>query len=62
MNGQWYDVNISLFGCDKNMFGVVMVMGCVNCFSIMVYGGFIVFGCGKSGQIFDIVFVFQVYG
>ena len=27
MQGQWYDANISLPGCDKNMPGVLMAMG-----------------------------------
>lgn len=62
MNGQWYDVNVFLFGCDKNMFGVLIVMGRVNCFSIMVYGGIIKFGCSVGGEFIDIVSVFQVYG
>ncbi|KAI7596171.1 putative dihydroxy-acid dehydratase [Hortaea werneckii] len=36
MCGQWYDANISIPGCDKNMPGVVMAMGRVNRPSIMV--------------------------
>src|SRR5215510_12782095 len=39
MSGQWYDANISLPGCDKNMPGCVMAMGRLNRPSIMVYGG-----------------------
>ncbi|KAH8164316.1 hypothetical protein CIB48_g3919, partial [Xylaria polymorpha] len=39
MQGQWYDANISLPGCDKNMPGVLIAMGRVNRPSIMVYGG-----------------------
>ncbi|KAI9778039.1 MAG: dihydroxy-acid dehydratase ilv3 [Geoglossum umbratile] len=27
MGGQWYDGNISIPGCDKNMPGVIMAMG-----------------------------------
>jgi len=30
MGGQWYDANISIPGCDKNMPGVMMAMGRVN--------------------------------
>ncbi|KAK0392015.1 hypothetical protein NLU13_1513 [Sarocladium strictum] len=62
MSGQWYDANISLPGCDKNMPGVAMAMGRVNRPSIMVYGGTIAPGCGKSGQSLDIVSAFQAYG
>ncbi|KAB8349844.1 hypothetical protein FH972_023857 [Carpinus fangiana] len=65
MNGQWYDGNISLPGCDKNMPGVVMAMGRTNRPSIMVYGGSIAPGCARSieGQPdIDIVSAFQAYG
>ena len=30
MGGQWYDANISLPGCDKNMPGCIMAMGRLN--------------------------------
>lgn len=64
MQGQWYDANISLPGCDKNMPGVVMAMGRVNRPSIMVYGGTINPGCAKtqSNADIDIVSAFQAYG
>ncbi|KAE8154274.1 dihydroxy-acid dehydratase [Aspergillus avenaceus] len=62
MNGQWYDGNISLPGCDKNIPGVVMAMGRVNRPSIMVYGGSIKPGCSASGQPLDLVSAFQSYG
>ena len=64
MGGQWYDANISIPGCDKNMPGVVMAMGRVNRPSIMVYGGTIAAGCGKMprNQKLDIVSAFQAYG
>ncbi|KAH7141388.1 dihydroxy-acid/6-phosphogluconate dehydratase [Dactylonectria estremocensis] len=62
MNGQWYDGNISLPGCDKNMPGVAIAMGRVNRPSIMVYGGTIKPGCSKSGESLDIVSAFQAYG
>src|SRR5580704_19247184 len=39
MSAQWYDANISLPGCDKNMPGSVIAMGRLNRPSIMVYGG-----------------------
>lgn len=62
MNGQWYDANVSLPGCDKNMPGVAIAMGRVNRPSIMVYGGSIKPGCSKSGEVIDIVSAFQSYG
>jgi dihydroxy-acid dehydratase len=64
MGGQWYDANISIPGCDKNMPGVIMAMGRVNRPSIMVYGGTIQPGCGKvlGNDTLDIVSAFQAYG
>lgn len=62
MNGQWYDANISLPGCDKNMPGVLMAMARVNRPSIMVYGGSIKPGCSASGDKLDLVSAFQSYG
>ncbi|AEO63196.1 uncharacterized protein THITE_2108104 [Thermothielavioides terrestris NRRL 8126] len=62
MEGQWYDANISLPGCDKNMPGVLIAMGRVNRPSIMVYGGTIKPGCGMKGEPLDIVSAFQAYG
>ena len=64
MGGQWYDANISIPGCDKNMPGVVMAMGRVNRPSIMVYGGSIKPGCAvtQNNVDIDIVSAFQAYG
>ena len=62
MGAQWYDANISLPGCDKNMPGVVMAMGRLNRPSIMIYGGTIKPGRSKSGETLDIVSAFQSYG
>ncbi|KAL2263288.1 hypothetical protein VTK26DRAFT_7478 [Humicola hyalothermophila] len=62
MQGQWYDANISLPGCDKNMPGVLIAMGRVNRPSIMVYGGTIKPGCSNKGDPLDIVSAFQAYG
>ncbi|OJJ47304.1 hypothetical protein ASPZODRAFT_132296 [Penicilliopsis zonata CBS 506.65] len=64
MGGQWYDANISIPGCDKNMPGVMMAMGRVNRPSLMVYGGSIRAGCASTqnnAQV-DIVSAFQAYG
>ena len=64
MGGQWYDANISIPGCDKNMPGVVMAMGRVNVPSLMVYGGTINPGCAvtQDNADIDIVSAFQSYG
>ncbi|KAF2107188.1 dihydroxy-acid dehydratase [Lophiotrema nucula] len=64
MGGQWYDANISIPGCDKNMPGVIMAMGRVNRPSLMVYGGTIQPGCATTlnNQQIDIVSAFQAYG
>ncbi|MCA9062473.1 MAG: dihydroxy-acid dehydratase [Planctomycetaceae bacterium] len=62
MAAQWYDANISLPGCDKNMPGCVIAMGRLNRPSIMIYGGTIRAGCGLKGEKLDIVSAFQSYG
>jgi len=62
MNAQWYDANISIPGCDKNMPGVLMAMARVNRPSLMVYGGTIRAGCSAKGGKLDIVSAFQSYG
>ncbi len=61
MSAQWYDANISIPGCDKNMPGCVMAMGRLNRPSLMIYGGTI--RAGHIGaQKLDIVSAFQSYG
>ena len=61
MNGQWYDANISIPGCDKNMPGVLIAMGRINRPSLMVYGGTIKPGHFKNATL-DVVSAFQSYG
>ncbi len=61
MGGQWYDANISLPGCDKNMPGCIMAMARLNRPSLMVYGGTIKPGCYQDKKL-DIVSAFQAYG
>jgi len=39
MGAQWYDGNISIPGCDKNMPGCLIAMGRFNRPSMIVYGG-----------------------
>jgi dihydroxy-acid dehydratase len=62
MGAQWYDANISLPGCDKNMPGCVIAMGRLNRPALMVYGGTIKPGCSSKDDKLDIVSAFQSYG
>ncbi len=61
MRAQWYDANISLPGCDKNMPGCLIAMGRVNRPALMVYGGTIRAGVCEGKKV-DIVSAFQSYG
>jgi len=60
-SAQWYDANISIPGCDKNMPGCLMAMGRLNRPALMIYGGTIKPGRAGS-QVVDIVSAFQSYG
>lgn len=63
MGAQWYDGNISLPGCDKNMPGTLIAMARLNRPSLMIYGGTIKPGTGQtSAEPLDIVSAFQSYG
>ena len=61
MTAQWYDANISIPGCDKNMPGCVIAMGRLNRPSLVVYGGTIRAGA-LDGKKLDIISAFQSYG
>ena len=61
MAAQWYDANISLPGCDKNMPGCIIAMARLNRPSLMIYGGTIKPGCIDEKKL-DIVSAFQSYG
>lgn len=61
MSAQWYDANISIPGCDKNMPGTLIAMGRLNRPALMVYGGTIKPG-RLNDQTLDIVSAFQSYG
>lgn len=61
MSAQWYDANISLPGCDKNMPGCLIAMGRLNRPSLMIYGGTIKPGHYKDMTL-DVVSAFQSYG
>ena len=62
MAAQWYDANISIPGCDKNMPGCLMAMGRLNRPSLMIYGGTIRAGHGDTGEKLDVISAFQSYG
>ena len=69
MHAQWYDANISIPGCDKNMPGCLIAMARVNRPALMIYGGTIKPGhmpaAAKGhaeGETLDIVSAFQCYG
>ncbi len=61
MNAQWYDANISIPGCDKNMPGCLIAMGRLNRPSLMIYGGTIRAG-SSEGEKLDVISAFQSYG
>ncbi len=61
MGGQWYDANISIPGCDKNMPGCLIAMARLNRPALMVYGGTIRPG-HRGNQVLDVVSAFQSYG
>jgi dihydroxy-acid dehydratase len=61
MAAQWYDANISIPGCDKNMPGCIMAMARLNRPSLMIYGGTIRAGC-RNGDKLDVISAFQSYG
>lgn len=61
MSAQWYDANISIPGCDKNMPGCLMAMGRLNRPALMIYGGTIKPGY-HHGKKIDIISAFQTYG
>jgi dihydroxy-acid dehydratase len=61
MCSQWYDANISLPGCDKNMPGCLMAMGRLNRPTLMIYGGTIKPGHLQE-KVLDVISAFQSYG
>ena len=63
MGAQWYDANVSIPGCDKNMPGTVIAMARLNRPALMVYGGTIKPGVSRiSGEPLDVVSAFQSFG
>ena len=62
MKAQWYDANVSIPGCDKNMPGCLIAMARLNRPALMVYGGTIRPGTNSKGRSLDVVSAFQSYG
>ena len=61
MAAQWYDANISIPGCDKNMPGCIIAIGRINRPALMIYGGTIRAGHHLEQKL-DVVSAFQSYG
>ena len=61
MGAQWYDANVCIPGCDKNMPGALIAMARVNRPSLMVYGGTIRSG-HADGRAIDLVSAMESYG
>jgi dihydroxy-acid dehydratase len=61
MRAQWYDANVSLPGCDKNMPGTIMAAARTNRPTIIVYGGTIRAGHLGDRKL-DIISAFEAYG
>ncbi len=61
MRAQYYDANVSIPGCDKNMPGAVMAIARLNRPSIVIYGGTIRPGHLGDKKL-DIVSAFEAYG
>ncbi len=61
MAAQWYDANVSIPGCDKNMPGCMMAIARLDRPSLVIYGGTIGSGEFRGGKI-DIISAFQSYG
>lgn len=59
--GHFYDGNVSIVGCDKNMPGAVMAMARIDRPSILLYGGTIQPGRLGNRKI-DVISAFEAYG
>ena len=61
MRAQYYDANVALPGCDKNMPGTIMAAARLNRPTIVVYGGTIRPGHLGDKKL-DVVSAFEAYG
>lgn len=57
----YYDGNITVASCDKNLPGSLMALGRINRPSLLIYGGSIKPGIYKDEKV-DVVSAFQSYG
>ncbi|KAG1621190.1 hypothetical protein G6F46_001806 [Rhizopus delemar] len=53
MSALWYDANISIPGCDKNMPGCIMAVARLNRPALVIYGGTMKKGRGTIGSCKD---------
>lgn len=61
MSAHWYDANVSIPGCDKNLPGALMAIARLDRPAVIVYGGAIAPGW-IGEECVDIVSAFQAYG
>lgn len=61
MSALWYDGNVSIPGCDKNMPGCLMAAGRLNRPTLIIYGGTIAPGCW-NGKMIDVGSANESYG
>jgi len=64
MGAHFYDANISIPGCDKNMPGTILAMARLNRPSLMIYGGTIRAGSAPSigRPVLDVIAAYESYG
>ncbi len=60
--GMNHDGVLAFGGCDKNMPGCLMGMARLNTPGIFVYGGSILPGIGRQGEVIDIISIFEAVG
>jgi len=60
--GMNHDGVLAFGGCDKNMPGCLMGMARLNVPGIFVYGGSILPGIGRQGEVIDIISIFEAVG
>eukprot|EP00802_Teleaulax_amphioxeia_P004849 Tamp_04853.p1 GENE.Tamp_04853~~Tamp_04853.p1 ORF type:complete len:590 (+),score=127.70 Tamp_04853:164-1771(+) len=64
MGAHFYDANISIPGCDKNMPGTILAMARLNRPSLMIYGGTIRAGSAPSigRPVLDVIAAYESFG
>ena len=61
MAAHWYDANVSIPACDKNLPGSLMAIARLDRPSMVVFAGTIAPGC-LAGEDIDVISAFQSYG